>query len=113
MAKTEHATDETFEALVFYNSRPVVVDFWASWCGACRIFAPELESLAAKYADAVDVVEVDVDASTRLSQTYEIMSIPTVAFFSPGQAHRGVVGSLRLEQLEEAFGLRRYASVAE
>ena len=113
MAKIKHATDETFEALVLHNSRPVVVDFWASWCGPCRIVAPELEKLAAKYADAVDVVKVDVDANPRRSQTYNIMSIPTIALFSPGEPHRGVVGALRLEQLEEAFGLRRYASVAE
>src|SRR5207245_374523 len=78
--------------------KPVVVDFWATWCGPCKMVAPEMEKLAEKYAGAVDVVKVDVDANPRLSQTFNIMSIPTIAFFPPGQQPMGVIGFRPLEQ---------------
>ncbi len=63
----QHATDETFEKLVLESERPVVVDFWATWCGPCRMVAPELEKLAEKYEGVVDVVKVDVDANPMIS----------------------------------------------
>ena len=63
MVEIKHATDATFEELVLKSERPVVVDFWATWCGPCRMVAPELEKLAEKYEGAVDVVKVDVDAN--------------------------------------------------
>ena len=61
------ATDATFEKEVLQNDKPVVVDFWAAWCGPCKMVAPEMEKLAAKYDGVVDVVKVDVDANPRLS----------------------------------------------
>ena len=88
----KEATDATFEELVLKNDKPTVVDFWATWCGPCKMVAPEMEKLAAKYAGAVDVVKVDVDANPGLSQTFQILSIPTIAFFRPGQQPKGVVG---------------------
>jgi thioredoxin 1 len=105
MAEIKVATDDTFEALVLNNDKPVVVDFWATWCGPCKMVAPEMEKLAAKYEGVVDVVKVDVDANPRLSQAFGIMSIPTIACFKPGQQPQGVVGFRPLEQLEQAFGL--------
>jgi thioredoxin 1 len=106
----QHATDETFEQLVLKNERPVVVDFWAAWCGPCKMVAPEMEKLAAKYEGAVDVVKVDVDANPRISQAFNIMSLPTIAFFRPGQQPMGVAGARPLEALEAHFGLAQYAS---
>ena len=108
----QHATDETFEQLVLKNERPVVVDFWATWCGPCKIVAPEMEKIAEKYEGAVDVVKVDVDANPRISQAFNIMSIPTIAFFRPGQQPMGVVGFRPLEQLEAQFGLAQYGAKA-
>jgi thioredoxin 1 len=105
MAEIKVATDSNFEELVLKNERPVVVDFWAAWCGPCRLVAPEMEKLAEKYAGAVDVVKVNVDENPMLSQAFNIMSIPTIAFFRPGQQPQGVVGFRPLEQLEQQFGL--------
>lgn len=101
----QHATDETFEKLVLESEKPVVVDFWATWCGPCRMVAPELEKLAEKYEGVVEVVKVDVDANPMIAGTFGIQSIPTIAFFKPGEQPRGVLGFRPLAQLEEAFGL--------
>ena len=94
------------------GEQPVVVDFWAAWCGPCKMVAPEMEKLAAKYDGSVDVVKVDVDANPRLSQAFNIMSIPTIAFFKPGAQPQGVVGFRPLEQLEQQFGLTEFAVAA-
>ena len=108
MAEIKEATDATFEELVLHSERPVVVDFWAAWCGPCKMVAPEMEKLAEKYAGNVDVVKVDVDANPAISQAFNILSIPTIAFFRPGQQPQGVVGFKPLEQLEERFGLQEF-----
>jgi thioredoxin 1 len=110
MADIKVATDTNFEELVLKNDKPVVVDFWATWCGPCKMVAPEMEKIAEKYAGAVDVVKVDVDANPGLSQAFNIMSIPTIAFFRPGQQPMGVVGFRPLEQLEQQFSLPQYAA---
>jgi len=104
----QHATDDTFEQLVLKNDKPVVVDFWATWCGPCKMVAPEMEKIAAKYEGSVDVVKVDVDQNPRISQIFNIMSIPTIAFFQPGKQPMGVVGFRPAEQLEQQFGLAEY-----
>ena len=113
MVEIKHATDTTFEELVLKSERPVVVDFWATWCGPCRMVAPELEKLAEKYEGTVDIVKVDVDANPGLSRAFNIMSIPTIAFFAPGKQPMGVVGFRPAEQLEVQFGLAGYPKIAE
>jgi len=98
-------TDATFEEKVLKSDKPVVVDFWAEWCGPCKMVAPEMEKLAAKYDGIVDVAKVDVDANPGLSQAYQVMSIPTIAYFKPGDQPKGVVGFQPMEQLEKKFAL--------
>jgi thioredoxin 1 len=105
------ATDSTFEAEVLHNDKPVVVDFWAAWCGPCKLVAPEMEKIAEKYEGAIDVVKVDVDANPGLSRAFNIMSIPTIAFFAPGKQPMGVVGFRPMEQLETQFNLSSYPKV--
>jgi thioredoxin len=107
------ATDATFEQEVLHNDKPVVVDFWAAWCGPCKLVAPEMEKIAAKYEGAIDVVKVDVDANPGLSRAFNIMSIPTIAFFAPGKQPMGVVGFRPMEQLETQFSLASFPKVAE
>ena len=92
-ANVQEVTDATFDTDVLENDKPVVVDFWAAWCGPCRMVAPEIEKLAAKYAGTVEVRKLDVDANPQIAMRYGIMSIPTVAMFKKGEApraaHRG------------------------
>jgi thioredoxin 1 len=113
MPDIKHATDATFEALVLKAERPVIVDFWAAWCGPCKLVAPELEKLARQYEGVVDVVKVDVDANPGLAQSFNIMSIPTIAFFPGGdQKPQGVLGFRPAADLEARFGLASYRKPA-
>ena len=112
MSDVREVTDATFESDVLQSTKPVVVDFWAEWCGPCRMVAPEIEKLAAKYAGSVEVRKLDVDANPQTAMRYGIMSIPTVALFAQGQPPKAAVGVRPLEALEEAFGLASFAEGA-
>ena len=112
MSNIREATDDNFQDLVINSEKPVIVDFWAAWCGPCRLVAPEIDKLAEKYAGSVEVVKLDVDANPHTAMHYGIMSIPTVAMFAPGQPPRAAVGFRPAEALEEAFGLAAYADGA-
>jgi thioredoxin 1 len=109
-SNVQEVTDATFDTDVLQSTKPVIVDFWAEWCGPCRMVAPEIEKLAGKYAGNVEVRKLDVDANPQTAMKYGIMSIPTVAIFAPGEAPRAAVGFRPAEALEEAFGLDRFTN---
>jgi len=90
---TKNVTDATFEADVLKNSKPVVVDYWAEWCGPCRQVSPVLEEIASEHADKIDVVKLNVDENPVTSQRYGILNIPTLSVFKDGEVVKEIVGA--------------------
>lgn len=97
-----HATDADFDSAVLQSEEPVLVDFWAQWCGPCKMIAPALDQIAAEYAGKAKVVKVDVDANQATALKYHVRSIPMLLVFKDGQIHGqqiGAVGKAQLAQL--------------
>ncbi|MEM1071383.1 MAG: thioredoxin [Planctomycetota bacterium] len=100
-ANTMHVTDETFESEVLSSDVPVLVDFWAEWCGPCKALGPTIDEIADDFAGRAKVAKVDIDKAQELAMKYRIQSIPTVAIFKGGEVIDMRVGLSSKEDLSD------------
>ena len=93
MGTTKAVTDATFVSEVLQSETPVLVDFWAEWCGPCLRVAPVLEEIANELGDKVKIVKLDIDANPNTARDYRVMSVPTLTVFKGGQPVQSVAGA--------------------
>ena len=95
----QHVTDDTFEPEVLKSDLPVLVDYWAEWCGPCKASAPILEEVAKQYSGTLKIAKIDVDANTEVPKKFNIRGIPTLMIFKNGNMEAMKVGALSKSQL--------------
>jgi thioredoxin 1 len=100
-AQVASVTDQTFESEVLKAPTPVLVDFWATWCGPCKMIAPIVEEIAGEYVGKLKVLKLDVDENGGVAAKYNIMSIPTLGIFQGGNLIERIVGYMPKEQLKK------------
>jgi thioredoxin 1 len=107
MAHTINVTDDSFGVDVISSEKPVLVDFWATWCGPCKKVAPVLEELADEYGDKITVAKLDIDENPRITEDYNVKSIPTMILFVAGEPAKLIVGAkakaTMLRELEDVL----------
>jgi len=99
MADIKHVTDGDFQAEVLENEHPVLVDFWAPWCGPCRVVAPVLEEIADE-RENLRIVKVNIDENQQTAMNYQILAIPTMVLFRDGQEAKRIQGAMPKKRLE-------------
>ncbi len=100
-----NVTTATFEQEVIRSEKPVIVDFWAEWCGPCHAVAPVLDRIAAEREDELKLVKVNIDNEQELSQRYGVASIPTMILFKDGEPSAAVIGAQPKGSIERSLGL--------
>ena len=103
MSNVAEFTDANFEERVIQSSQPVLVDFWATWCGPCRAIAPMIEELADEYTGSVTVGKVDIDSNRDVAMKYGVTSIPTLIVFKEGEAVERMTGGQPKSRVQEAI----------
>ena len=92
-AATKTVTDATFDTDVLASDKPVLVDFWAEWCGPCKMVAPVLDEIAGENKDKITIAKLDIDVNQKTAQAYQVMSIPTMIVFQNGKPVKQIVGA--------------------
>ena len=99
----EELTDATFEQEVLRSDKPVIVDFWAEWCGPCHAVEPILKGLADEYGDRIRFAKLDIDANMQTASRYDVLSIPTAILFEGGEPQETVIGARPRSHYEKAW----------
>ncbi len=99
MAHPVAISDSSFQSEVIDSDKPVLVDFWAEWCGPCKMIAPILEKIADEQGDALKIAKLDVDRNPQVSMKFQVMSIPTLLLFKNGQVVEKLIGYMPKERL--------------
>ncbi len=101
----QEVTEQEFNEVVLASDTPVIVDFWAEWCGPCRLVTPELEKIQGEYKEKVKVVKLNIDDSPAIATKYGVMSIPTIALFMDGGVKSQVIGARPKDDIAMGLGL--------